>query len=142
MPCCGGANYFLYDETLVGHDLANPPSMEEHLATIGDSKRATDAHTEYCAAVNTYLHELLPRYREEGGGAPEDEKSAFERYLSRDCLAVLTIGATGWSPPPEGNSTWRCTYADLTPAGKRLYKAVERLYAPNGALYLVTFVDT
>lgn len=59
-----------------------------------------------------------------------------EGYQSREFLAVILLGATGWS-----SSEWACTYEDLTEAGKSLYGSIQGLY-PGCELRLLTFLDT
>jgi hypothetical protein len=56
-------------------------------------------------------------------GAWGEHYRALLKWVSVKALAVLTIGATGWS-----SGEWRCTYADLTPEGKALYDNLQNLY--------------
>lgn len=99
MPCCGGYQYFRYDECFLGDDQYVPPEGK-------------DAAWKY--------------YPELGRG----------RGQSVRVLAVLTIGATGWS-----SGEWRCTYADLTPEGKALYDNLQNLYHGR-EVRLLTYLDT
>lgn len=71
-----------------------------------------------------------------------DTADATERYLSRDYLAALVLGSTGWSGWNEVEQrTWECRFDDLTPEGKALYRQLEALY-PGCTLHLLTFLDT
>lgn len=66
----------------------------------------------------------------------------IEQYISRDYLAVIVLGSTGWSGHHcETNACWHCTYEDLTEQGKALYKQIQMLY-PECVLHLLTFLDT
>jgi hypothetical protein len=68
-----------------------------------------------------------------------DNTSSFaeaNKYISRDFLCVMTIGATGWS-----SNEWVCTREDLTVEGEQLYSSLERLY-PGCEIRLLTFLDT
>lgn len=61
---------------------------------------------------------------------------------SKDYLACLLIGTTGWSGWNEVyGKYWHCNYEDLSEQGKELYKSLQRLY-PSHVLSILTFLDT
>lgn len=64
-----------------------------------------------------------------------------QSYSSRDYLAAIIMGSTGWSGCSDMYQYWKCTYDDLTEEGKQLYNTIEKLY-PNCDLHLLTFLDT
>lgn len=74
---------------------------------------------------------LFPRIRVEGEN----------QYLSRELVACVTMGSTGWSGANEKNEYWRCRYEDLNDAGKGIYDALKNAY-PKAKLILVTWLDT
>jgi hypothetical protein len=134
-PCCGGYNYFLLDETFLRFDKENPPEEP----TFDDGPVTEESRQEYKKFEKDhqeYERKIFPNL---GTESPADDyKQEFE---SDHLLAVLTIGATGWSPE-FGATSWHCTYADLTDEGKKLYDLIKALYAPQGVVYLLTFLDT
>jgi len=68
--------------------------------------------------------------------------SSVEKYISRDYLAAIVLGTTGWSGAKlDEGEYWKCTFDDLTEQGKALYKQIEMLY-PGAKLHLLTFLDT
>lgn len=70
------------------------------------------------------------------------EKDDCHQYTSRDYLAVLVLGSTGWSGWNEGSGEyWMCTFGDLTAEGQALYRQLEVLYK-GCDLHLLTFLDT
>ena len=63
-------------------------------------------------------------------------------YLSRPCLATLTIGSTGWSGfDNEAGETWICTEDDLTVEGRELLASLRKLYE-GCEVVLTTWLDT
>jgi hypothetical protein len=119
IPCCGGYNGFFYDETFLGDDVLDRtyPSDDE--------------------PDKVYFEKLNERSKRHA----KCEKRYFPRegdmkYYSEEFLAVLTIGATGWS-----SSDWVCKFEDLTLEGKELYSSLEKLY-PGCEIRLLTFLDT
>ena len=81
------------------------------------------------------------------GRSPENVRteifhSPYPEGVSDECLAVLTIGSTGWSGYDHAvNAYWRATVDDLTPEGKRLCCALEEAF-PRKRLRLLTWLDT
>jgi len=72
----------------------------------------------------------------------DDAVAGVERYLSRDYLAALVLGTTGWSGWHEADGRyWECRFDDLSAEGKALYRQIEALY-PDCELHLLTFLDT
>ena len=123
VPCCGGYQYFHYDECFLGDDLyeelpmppedENPKKMMQYFRDLDKARKKRDA-------------KYYPRL-------DNDEDSG--RWSVR-VLAAMTIGATGWS-----SGEWRCTYEDLTDEGKALYDSLQRLYAGR-QVRLLTYLDT
>jgi len=109
VPCCGGYQYFNYDECFLGDDQYVSPT------TPSEGNDEVDVWKYYPDLYNEVV---------EG------------QWQSVRVLAVLTIGATGWS-----SGEWRCTYADLTPEGKALYDSLQNLY-PGREVRLLTYLDT
>ena len=107
VPCCGGYQYFRYDECFLGDDQYVPPATPPE-------------------GNNAFRWKYYSLYND----------GDFEQWVSVNVLAVLTIGATGWS-----SGEWRCTYADLTPEGKALYDSLQNLY-PGREVRLLTYLDT
>ena len=136
--CCGGYQKFSYDECLMGDDVHKRDSWTRD----GHIKSPTeDFH--------------FPHMREEYDPTPfelEDPQRTTEavnswndyyKWRSRRYLAVLTIGSTGWSIyDDQADEYWLCTYSDLTTEGQALYDSLQQLYAPNGKLFLQTWLDT
>ena len=81
------------------------------------------------------------------GRTPEDVRqeifpSPYPEHVSDACLAILTIGSTGWSGYDHAvNAYWRATVDDLTPEGKRLCLALEEAF-PGKRIRLLTWLDT
>lgn len=126
--CTGVQVRDLLTECLVGDDqLAYPEDAKsyESVATIRDEEQARV----------DWVRRHYPGYR---CGACDP----IEADLSRDYLAVIVMGSTGWSGMhAETGNSWACTVEDLTVQGKALYDQVAALY-PNAALHLLTFLDT
>ena len=74
---------------------------------------------------------------------PKDVSKLFAQFFRDEAreqsvplLASIVLGSTGWS-----HSSFICTYDHLTPEGKAIYDAMQKLY-PKAELHLMTFVDT
>jgi hypothetical protein len=64
------------------------------------------------------------------------------RLISREYLAAIVVGTTGWSGcERETGEFWHCRYQDLTQEGRRLYEQLRTLY-PHATLHLLTYLDT
>lgn len=114
MPCCGGYQSFQLDETFLGDDLLADVFNKTNLSISKELNLIQKTNLKYFPGLN-----------EDGDN----------KYSSIPVLAVITIGATGWSGP------WRCRFEDLTPEGQKLYRSLEQLY-PGCSLRLLTFLDT
>jgi len=67
--------------------------------------------------------------------------NGLHRFVSREYLANIILGATSWSGWNESEDRyWACKFDDLTEEGKALYKQIEALY-PGCKLHLLTFLD-
>lgn len=136
VPCCGGYQTVLYDECLQGDDVNPEPKAlptEEEMAAMSPAQvRAALDESTSCPAEDYHF----PGMRE-----AHNPEAAWSRYASIAYLAVLTLGATGWSGYHEEQGYFRCTYADLTDAGKALYDSLVALY-PGRKLFLQTWIDT
>lgn len=127
MLCCGSLPGVMLSEVLIHdgvHQTAEVPELPE-----GASPEVAKAWIEEMCAPSSPMAFHFPHYVS-GGRETLD-------YDSIEYLAVITLGSTGWS-----NGEWRCTFADLTPDGKRLHAAMEQLYGERGQVYLMTWLDT
>ena len=62
--------------------------------------------------------------------------------FSVPCLAVITLGSTGWSGwHTEREEYWQCSENDLTEAGQAIIASLRTLY-PGRTVYLSTWLDT
>lgn len=121
-PCCGGYISFHMDESYVGDD---SDQVEPELSDIPKD----------CTAE--YLYPFPDLTNPELKGPDEHLK-----YMSISYLAVINMGATGWSHDwAETGKPWLCTYNDLTADGKALYDQIQKLY-PGLELRLQTWLDT
>jgi hypothetical protein len=69
------------------------------------------------------------------------DESEEVRNRSRDYLAVIVIGSTGWSGLHTADSyDWKCRREDLTVEGRTFYAHVQAQY-PGCELHLLTFLD-
>jgi hypothetical protein len=134
VPCCGGYVSFHMDDCFVGDDL-----RDEQIEKLGPEPtwdRKTDkgwpAYHRHMKKVEKLSRENELRYFPGLYGENHDDPN---RYMSRAFLAVMTIGATGWS------GSWRATYKDLTREGKDLYRSFQKLY-PGCEIRLLSFLDT
>ena len=69
-------------------------------------------------------------------------KAKWEDFQSKPCLAVITLGSTGWSGwHIEREKYWQCSEEDLTDAGKAIMASLRALY-PGRSVHLSTWLDT
>ena len=122
VPCCGGYQYFHYDECFLGDDQYDPTPEPEPV------NESPEEWMQYFKRRYADRRQRNLKYYPYADSAREWQSTAV--------LAVLTIGATGWS-----SGEWRCTYADLTPEGKALYDNLQNLY-PGREVRLLTYLDT
>lgn len=126
--CFGAGVIDHLTETYVGDDRAPPPSSNENLSAL-------DALVAEQSAFNAARAYHYPAYSTE----PKEEGIL---YFSREYLAVLVLGTTGWTGIRESNSeAWVCGLGDLSEEGKALYAKLKALYE-GCELHLVTFIDT
>lgn len=126
--CCGASVSDLLSECFVGDDRRPKP---EPLPSY-DSIEAVRAEQQAFADWEQYQY---PRLHDEA-------VEGVERYLSRDYLATLVLGTTGWSGwNPQTEKGWVCQFSDLNPEGQALYRQMEALY-PGCDVHLLTFLDT
>ena len=65
-----------------------------------------------------------------------------EDIFSEGCLAVVTLGSTGWSGWAEDTQKyWQCHEDDLTGVGKAIVANLRELY-PGRTVHLTTWLDT
>lgn len=133
--CCGAGVYDVLTEQLVGDDREAPPdwapspeaSPEEALAQMQAHEKA---HRNWEARHFPNLHD------------GDQSLESGERFRSRDYVACLLLGITGWSGyDDEAGRYWACTPEALTAEGKALYEQLQALY-PGCTLHLLTFLDT
>lgn len=116
MPCCGGYQNFIMDESFIGDDYFDSTGHEDD--------PAFEYHFPWYAVKN------------------DEDDNPSARYSSIDYLAIITLGATGWSGWNKIlEAPWVCTYDDLTEEGKALYNQFKKLY-PGSTLFLQTWLDT
>lgn len=130
VPCCGGYVSIQLDEVFMGDDLAAAKEAAlgpEPSALTG--RNFTRYQKRFDALRKQNEERYFPRLCDVG------RENFRDRYLSRPFLAVIMLGATGWS------GHWRATFNDLTAEGKTLYRSVQKLY-PGCELRLLTFLDT
>lgn len=73
---------------------------------------------------------------------PLIKREVEHQYSSKELIACVTMGVTGWSGfNKNNNDTWRCKYEDLNDAGKSIYDSLKLAY-PKSKLLLVTWLDT
>ncbi len=126
--CCGASVTDVLGEILVGDDRRRKPAPPTDYASVDAIYAEQDA-------MRAWEGYHFPRMHDETA-------EGAERYFSRDYLAVVVLGTTGWSGwnRAEGRS-WECRVDDLTDEGKTLYRQFEALY-PGCELHLLTFLDT
>lgn len=126
--CCGASVTDILSDSLIGDSLRPKPISAENYDSIESLMAEQDARSAWEA-----YH--FPRIADES-------VDGVERYLSRDYLASMVLGTTGWSGWNEAEGRyWECRFDDLTNAGMALYRQVEALY-PGCELHLLTFLDT
>ena len=81
---------------------------------------------------------LWPRMFDANGN-PREEHCATD-YLSVPCLAVITLGSTGWSGDND-DGYWQCGEDDLTEDGRAILATLRTLY-PDHPPVLTTWLDT
>lgn len=125
--CCGAGARDILNEVLLSDDLRPKPDY-----TAPESIEEWNAQQQ---AVNAWSSYHFP-------STENESVDGVERYLSREYLAVITLGTTGWSGWRELDSRyWSCTFEDLNEDGKSLYMQIKALY-PGCSLHLLTFLDT
>jgi hypothetical protein len=72
---------------------------------------------------------------------PNIKKEVDHQYLSKELIACVTLGCTGWSGTNKDHDYWRCEYEDLNEGGKSIYNSLKSAY-PKAKLVLVTWLDT
>lgn len=126
IPCCGGDNSFFLDECFLGDDLTDRSYPDDDAPDSEWGKRMKR------------LAVCTERYFPNLKHSSEDSEKVDEtfRYISRDFLCVLNLGATGWS-----SGQWVCTFNDLTDEGKAFVASLQKLYE-GCEIRLLTFLDT
>lgn len=128
---CAGAQVFdVLTEVLVGDD-SRPYSEAPEAATLSTLAE----HERRRAEWEGYHYPNLV------DAAKSSASACIDPYLSRDYLAAIVMGSTGWSGRNEEGSCWTCTFEDQTDAGKALYRQMAEIY-PGATLHLLTFLDT
>lgn len=134
VPCIGGYSSFHLDGCFLGDDMT-----DEKVKALGpspswdiESGYGMDVFNVYAEKVRKISLETEDRYFPNINTSDSNSKG---QYISRDFLAALVLGATGWS------GHFRATYKDLTDEGKDLYNSIQKLY-PGCELRLLSFLDT
>lgn len=115
-------------ESFVGCDSEGIPRWDDREDFIVYSKRVEEIEERFFPNMNI-----------------EYSDTAFNmaKYAMRPSLCSLVIGNTGWSGWNTIDDVyWKCSYNDLTDAGKDLYSYIQKLYGPKASLHLLTFLDT
>lgn len=103
----------------------------------GDDKTSKDGDSSSNEDDGSWLTNHYPNMFDD-----DIDFSGVEKYISRDYLAAIVLGTTGWSGfKTGGHKYWTCTFEDLTDQGKALYKQIEALY-PGAEIHLLTYLDT
>jgi len=134
MPCCGGEQSFTYDEVLLGDDLSDlryPSNVANGESWMSQENEWRARDEQIKKTRLKYFPRMLLEWERDDG-----HPDYHTRDRSRPFLAIVTMGATGWS-----YNQWVCTYDDLTDRGKELYNSLKALYA-GAELRLLTFLDT
>lgn len=125
---CSGAQVFdLRLEPLVGDDRRPHPVPSPHFDTVEAVQAEQRTHEAWEAYHFPHTH--------------DEALDDAERIRSREYLASVVLGSTGWSGRNAYLMPWVCHFEDLTEEGQALYRQFERLY-PGCALHLLTFLDT
>lgn len=118
-----GSIYSMMSESLIGTDEeVNTDNFHE----IEQGKNPTDWVQSFA------LEEKL---------FPNIKKEVEHQYLSKELIACVTLGCTGWSGVNKDHDYWRCKYEDLNEDGKSIYNSLKSTY-PKAKLVLVTWLDT
>ena len=126
--CSGVAVHDLLIETLVADDQCSRPRGSAQFTSVEKLK-------EEQAEDIAWQQRHFP-------GTGDPMRTGYESLLSRDYLAVIVMGSTGWTGiDRQTKEPWWCIFDDLTEDGKALCKQIASLY-PNASLHLLTFVDT
>jgi hypothetical protein len=127
--CCGAQVHDVLTEVLLGSDKHPHPERPQQFDTPADVKDYEQACMDWQA---TYFPDNT-----------SDEKDlGVLRFLSRDYLAAVVLGVTGWSGWNEpAGKYWICQPSDLSEDGQALYRQLENLY-PGCELHLLTYLDT
>ncbi len=129
MQCCGGSNYFYFDEVFINTDIERRP--------IDQNYRTNEQYDKHYRKIHKWEEKFFPRLNEEDD--PDDYP--MDKYRSVPYLAILTIGSTNWSGYSKRRGSWYCTYNGLTRDGKRLYDNLKKLYK-GCKIILQTWLDT
>lgn len=132
IPCEGGYISFQMDECFLGDD-----TTEEKIKALGPSPECDIEGDGGMIAINYHMDRVsrIITGIEERYFPNINKADSQRRYFSRNFLAVVMLGATGWS------GHFRATYKDLTDEGKDLYNSIQKLY-PECELRLLSFLDT
>jgi hypothetical protein len=126
--CCGCYVYDFLTESFIGDDRRPKPVFTGEFESV----EAMDAEQAAHLAWERYH---FPNYA-------DSEATPGTQELSREYLATMVLGSTGWSGWHTAEQRyWECTVDALTPEGLALYRALEVLY-PGCELHLLTFLDT
>lgn len=127
--CCGAQVRDVLTEILIGDDKGPPPKSPEHFDTPADVIGHEEARIAWEARHFPHL------------ASGEKDMDAL-RFLSRDYLAAVVLGVTGWSGWNDAEGEyWTCKFEDLTKEGQALYRQMESLYQ-GCELHLLTYLDT
>lgn len=131
--CCGAGVYDLLSENFVGDDQAPAPVLR--LKEGASPEETMAAMREHDKAYRAWEERHFPHMHDDG-------EHGTDKYMSRQYVASMVLGITGWSGFAEDLcEPWRCTFDDLTDDGKALYEQMRKLY-PGCTLHLLTFLDT
>lgn len=119
--CCGSNVCDVLSESMIGSDRVTSPQF-----------------TENSDSFDVDQYSLQKQYYPYSNNENIKDSS---RFFSIPLLAAIVLGNTGWSGY-NSESYWKCSYNDLTDAGKDLYAYIQKLYGPNASLHLLTFLDT
>ena len=124
LMCAVGFVHDTYQECLIGDDRCERPSYVETGDLISDLTNEANENESWQQRHFPNIHAT----------------QGIEGLISNPFLCSMVLGSTGWAGFREGEY-WICTFDDLMPEGKSLYRAIEALY-PNATLHLLTFLDT
>lgn len=128
--CSGAQVYDILAESLIADDRRPSPEPIEEYASA--SVEAIEAEQRSSAEWEAYH---FPRLA-------DPQANGHDRFMSRDYLAVLVLGTTGWSGwHVEEERSWNCQFDDLNEEGKSLYRQMQTLYE-GCEIHLLTFLDS